>query len=87
MICKNCKKTFHYCSNCDYDLANSLDFCSDTCFYDSDIYKSNIKKIDEFVESLNVEQLTIFDRMMSESDIFENYEYEIISKINERLND
>jgi len=56
MKCKNCKKEFHYCINCDYDFFADHGFCSEKCLLKSPQYKIAKDLAQQFFNSLTITQ-------------------------------
>jgi len=56
MKCRTCKKEFHYCISCDYDMYYSTGYCSQKCYEESEEWPRFKEKLKKFYDSLNNNQ-------------------------------
>jgi hypothetical protein len=75
MLCKQCKKSFHYCSSCGTDRSSDNGYCSYECMINSSEYKSSIDLLTSFIQSLSPNQKSQFKRIMN--DFYYKFENEM----------
>lgn len=54
--CVKCEKDFHCCSNCGVSYDWEYDYCSNNCWYSSELYAEKKKEYDDLISSLDKEQ-------------------------------
>lgn len=84
MICKACKRSFHYCSSCDSDAFADVGYCGKECFETSEEYKEMIGRIEGFLVSLSEEQMIQFKYLYEEiieiSQLWNSYFHKILKE-------
>jgi len=66
MICKECGKTFHYCSSCDIDIMYDEKCCSTECFEKTEECYFWKAKLESFYKSLSLFQKDDFYQLYNE---------------------
>jgi hypothetical protein len=59
--CPVCKKDFHACPSCSFIENWKHRYCSEKCWEESEEYKLNKKQIDALIDSMNQNQLHLFE--------------------------
>lgn len=70
MFCKNCGRSFHYCSNC-FEIWHDNEFCSNDCMVNSNEIKSVKENLNDLLDTLSEYQLSLFYKF---SDVYYHYE-------------
>ena len=58
--CATCGKVYHYCGSCSPSLHLDEGYCSRVCMQESPVYIDELRRMREFIISLNAEQLGYF---------------------------
>ena len=58
--CLECKKNFHYCSNCEFDEYMDMGYCSKECLHKSEFFKNGKKLFYQFYQSLDSHQRSLY---------------------------
>ena len=64
MICKKCRRDFHYCMSCGYERCLAHGYCSDACMASSPEYTEAMQTINDFINGLTEEQRVLFRRVL-----------------------
>ena len=60
MICKNCSKNFHTCSNCSMLYNWEYDYCTEKCYKDSKEFKQIYENLKTIVCKLDKKEIETF---------------------------
>ena len=80
--CLECDSKFHYCSNCDFDPAQSDGFCSEPCrrkYYDYDKF---LKFYKELISAYTEKYQKLFEFILDE--LWESWIYHKIGVKNDK---